>query len=49
VEVTSPDPEGDGSVLVRDSKWPSHRPLTFTRDEWEAFRDGVKAGDFDHI
>jgi hypothetical protein len=38
-----------GNVLFRDSKWPNHRPLTFTREEWDTFRDGVKSGDFDHI
>jgi hypothetical protein len=35
-------------VVVRDSK---HAPigayLTFTRDEWVAFVQGVKAGEFD--
>jgi hypothetical protein len=38
-----------GSVVVRDSKLPKTMPLIFTREEWTAFRDGVKAGDFDHI
>ncbi|MCT2282359.1 DUF397 domain-containing protein [Micromonospora chalcea] len=34
-------------VLVRDSKNPSGSVLAFTRDEWRAFVDGVRAGEFD--
>ncbi len=37
----------DGVVLVRDSKDVDRRMLSFTRDEWEAFVKGVKAGEFD--
>ena len=40
-------PLPDGSVTVRDSKdltVPGHR---FTPDEWRAFIQGVKAGEFD--
>jgi Domain of unknown function (DUF397) len=37
-----------GSVTVRDTKDPERRDsLTFTRDEWDAFVLGVKAGEFD--
>ncbi len=37
-----------GSVTVRDTKDPERRAaLTFTRDEWDAFVLGVKAGEFD--
>lgn len=36
-------------VLVRDGKTPDGAVLCFTRAEWEAFRDGVKLGDFDSI
>lgn len=39
---------GDGLVLVRDSKLgDGGGALSFTRDEWEAFVKGVKAGEFD--
>lgn len=33
-------------VAVRDSKDPDGPVLTFTRAEWSAFIDGVRAGDF---
>jgi Domain of unknown function (DUF397) len=37
-----------GAVTVRDTKDPERRAaLTFTRDEWAAFVQGVKAGEFD--
>ncbi|NMO57161.1 DUF397 domain-containing protein [Actinoplanes sp. TBRC 11911] len=32
--------------LVRDSKNPNIAPLSFTADEWNAFVDGVTAGEF---
>jgi hypothetical protein len=44
VEVASAD-----IVLVRDSKDPEGPVLTFTRAEWEAFIQGVKAGEFDWV
>ncbi len=35
-------------VLVRDSRRPAGvLPSRFTRDEWAAFVEGVKAGEFD--
>jgi hypothetical protein len=37
----------DGAVLVRDSKHPEQEPLSFTDEEWKAFVEGVKAGEFD--
>lgn len=38
----------DGVVAVRDSKDPERRrSLVFTRLEWAAFVQGVKAGEFD--
>ena len=37
----------DGGVAVRDSKEPDQAAHTFTREEWEAFVLGVKAGEFD--
>jgi hypothetical protein len=36
-----------GVVGVRDSKDRSGPALTFTPDEWAAFVDGVKKGEFD--
>ncbi|GAA0521044.1 hypothetical protein Ade02nite_64890 [Paractinoplanes deccanensis] len=36
----------DGQYLIRDSKNPELPPHSFTQDEWLAFVDGVKAGDF---
>ena len=36
-----------GHVRVRDSKDPRGAVLTFTRDEWVAFVDGAKDGEFD--
>jgi hypothetical protein len=37
----------DGTTAVRDSKAPDGPILTFRLDEWAAFLDGVKAGEFD--
>jgi hypothetical protein len=34
------------AVLVRDSRNPQITPLAFTTDEWIAFIEGVKAGEF---
>jgi Domain of unknown function (DUF397) len=34
-------------VRVRDSKDPDGPVLVFTRDEWRAFLDGAKKGEFD--
>jgi hypothetical protein len=40
----------DGNeIYLRDSKSPDGAVLRFTRAEWEAFRDGVRIGDFDTI
>jgi hypothetical protein len=36
----------DGQYLVRDSKDPQSPTLSFTRDEWTAFTQGVAAGEF---
>lgn len=35
--------------LVRDSKDPDGPVLTFTRDEFEAWIDGAKRGEFDTL
>jgi hypothetical protein len=34
------------AVLVRDSKNPQDAPLSFTADEWSAFVQGVRSGEF---
>ncbi|MFL6115787.1 MAG: DUF397 domain-containing protein [Catenulispora sp.] len=40
--------KSDGAqILIRDSKDPDGPVLVFTRDEWIAFLDGAKAGEFD--
>lgn len=37
----------DGTVAVRDSKDPLAATLKFTADEWSAFINGAKGGEFD--
>ena len=37
----------DGFVGVRDSKDSEKNTLIFTNDEWEAFLDGAKKGEFE--
>ncbi|MBT2481828.1 DUF397 domain-containing protein [Streptomyces sp. ISL-94] len=37
---------GGGAVAVRDSKNPGRGDLRFTGQEWAAFRDGVRDGEF---
>ena len=32
--------------LIRDSKRPDVAPLSFTKEEWTAFVEGVNAGEF---
>jgi hypothetical protein len=39
-------PDGSG-VALRDSKTPSRQPPFFARDEWGAFIDRAKDGEFD--
>jgi hypothetical protein len=34
-------------IVVRDSEDPNGPSLLFTRDEWQAFIEGVKRGEFD--
>jgi hypothetical protein len=36
-----------GEVAVRDSKNPTGAILKFTADEWDAFLDGARSGEFD--
>lgn len=35
------------ALLLRDSKDPAGPVLRFTQDEWKAFINGVKLGEFD--
>jgi hypothetical protein len=42
--------QDDDRILVRDSKANGEGPvLTFTRDEWTAFLNGVTAGEFNDL
>jgi len=36
-------------IAVRDSKEPKGPALTYNSNEWSAFLDGVKRGEFDHF
>ena len=36
----------DDQYLIRDSKNPDAAALTFTKEEWIAFTEGVTAGEF---
>ncbi len=36
-------------IEVCDTKRPAQAPLAFTRSEWSAFLDAVKAGEFDDL
>ncbi|XXZ51436.1 DUF397 domain-containing protein [Streptomyces cavourensis] len=44
---TGPLPHG--GVAVRDSKNPSGPHLCFTAGEWQAFKSGMRAGDFENL
>lgn len=46
VEIRNGSDEGTPTVLIRSSDSPG-RMLRFTREEWDVFVAGVKAGDFD--
>ncbi|MFB7739303.1 DUF397 domain-containing protein [Streptomyces sp. NPDC056112] len=37
---------GGGAVAVRDSNHRDLPPLRFTAEEWAAFQDGVREGEF---
>lgn len=37
----------DKAIAVRDAKNLAQAPLVFTKAEWDAFIQGVKAGEFD--
>lgn len=38
---------GDGHRSVRNSRYPDTELRAFTPGEWQAFCDGVRAGEFD--
>lgn len=44
--MVRPHPEVKGLIQINSSKFKTW-PLAFSRDEWEAFLTGVKAGEFD--
>ena len=37
----------DGAIAMRDSKQPDGPVLLFTAEEWDAFVEGAKDGEFD--
>ena len=39
----------NGEYLIRDSKNPDAATLSFSAEEWVAFKQGVSAGDFDSL
>ncbi|MGW4795965.1 DUF397 domain-containing protein [Nonomuraea sp. NPDC004297] len=58
VEVAAVDPQllphdkgntSDRLYLFRDSKDPDGPVLTFTKTEWAAFSEALKAGEFDDL
>ena len=34
-------------IMIRDSKDPKSPVLSYDREEWRAFTEGIKAGEFD--
>ena len=42
-------PTPDGGIAIRDSKHPKGPALTFSAQEWQAFMDGARNGEFDHM
>ena len=41
--------EERGMILLRDSKSPQTPPFRYTTEEFRAFIDGAKAGEFDDL
>jgi uncharacterized protein DUF397 len=39
--------QGDGMILMRNSRDPSGQVLRYTPEEWQALVRGIKAGEFD--
>jgi hypothetical protein len=49
-ETTSVEQRRNGDVIeVRDSKDPDGPVLRFTQAEWDAWLDGARRGEFDHL
>ncbi len=49
-EATSVEQRRNGDVIeVRDSKDPDGPVLRFTQAEWDAWLDGARRGEFDHL
>ncbi|WP_033256968.1 DUF397 domain-containing protein [Kitasatospora phosalacinea] len=42
-------PLDDGTVAMRNSRFPEGPALVFTRPEIDALLDGAKKGEFDHL
>ena len=47
IEVAFVDALGEHWVLMRVSDDPERRVLVYNTDEWDAFLDGAKKGEFD--
>jgi 20S proteasome alpha/beta subunit len=39
----------DGVIMISDSKHPGGPVLSYTLQEWDAFLDGAKRGEFDDL
>jgi hypothetical protein len=39
----------DGGIAVRNSRQPDGPIVLYTEEEWTAFMDGAKRGEFDHM
>ncbi|MEV0588462.1 DUF397 domain-containing protein [Nonomuraea sp. NPDC050310] len=48
-DVATPKAQADRLFVLRDSKDPEGPRLYFTPAEWEAFRLGMKDGEFDDL
>jgi hypothetical protein len=49
IEVAVTDALGERWFLVRVTDDPERRVLVYNEDEWDAFLDGAKKGEFDDI
>lgn len=39
----------EGTIMIADSKHPGGPVLSYTLEEWDAFLDGAKKGEFDDL
>lgn len=39
----------DANIMIADSKQPDGPVLSYTLEEWDAFLDGAKKGEFDDL